>query len=250
MKTLKESILSSTKTGSTGIIKNWCDKYIGEGRYTLTTDNKVAGEKNFGGLYIFPERIGDELIPEYIKFAEGISYLFMPSHAINNLKKDQLPKEVGSLSIKMTDTHLKSFEISVKTSFSISKHNSKHDKTLKSFDDIYINFLPEKDYIETNIALNDSEFDVNNLKKLHITTQKNNPKLFLYGSQAAKKINKEYLKICRETKNDLGYLNRNKRFSDYINNLLSNAKDLKDIYIKDNLFFYKDCFDTWIKEKY
>jgi hypothetical protein len=250
MKSLKESILSSTKTGSTGIIKNWCDKYIGEGRYTLTTDNKVAGEKNYGGVYIYPEKIGDELIPEYIKFAEGISYLSMPSHAFNSLKKDQLPKEVGNLSIKMTDTHLKSFEISVKTSFSIS-NNSKYDKPIKSFDDIYINFLPEKDYVETKINLYDSEFDVNNLKKLHITTQNNNPKLILNdSSKAAKQINKEYLKICRETKNDLGYVNRNKRFSDYMNNLLSNAKDLKCVYIKYNVFFYKDSFNTWIKEKY
>lgn len=246
MKTLKESILSSTKTGSTGIIKNWCDKYIGEDRYTLTTDNKVGGEKNYGGMYIYPERIGNELIPEYIKFAEGISYLYMPSHAFNSLKKDQLPKEVGNLSIKITDTHLKSFKISVKTSFSISIF----DKNLKSFDDIYINFLPEKDYVETQINLYGSEFDINNLKKLHITTQKNNPKLLLNDSKAAKQINKEYLKICRETKNDLSYLNRNKRFSEYINNLLSNAKDLKYIYIKDNIFFYKDYSGEWIKEKY
>ena len=248
MKTLKESILSSTNTGKLGTVKNWCDKYIGEGRYTLTTDNKVGSEKNYGGLHIFPERIGNELIPEYIKFAEDISYLSMPSHAFNNLKKDQLPKEVGTLSIKMTDTHLKTFKINVKTAFRVQPHNNTQ---LKSFDDIYINFLPEKNYIETAVFLTNSNLKSDNLKKLHVTVEDGNPKnLNIQDSKAAKEINKEYLKICRETKNDLGHLNRNKRFSDYVNNLLSNAKDIKTIYIKDNVFFYKDFSNEWIKEKY
>lgn len=77
MKSLKESILSSTKTGKEGIsdlIEKWCKKYKPfNGFYKINSNNEIETTKGneIMGNDLILEYIDYDELPEYIQFAEN-----------------------------------------------------------------------------------------------------------------------------------------------------------------------------------
>ena len=158
MKTLKESILSSTKTGKNSLIKQWCEKYLqywspldgDAAKYLITKDGKITTPPESSNLTVSDTL--KEKAPSYIKFDE-IKDSFYIATEISFFKQEQLPpymrklfitncKTIPSLKLKI-DAHL-----SVNNSFSIKGYNK-----LETIEPIEIEFNKNSKYEKPNIYI-------------------------------------------------------------------------------------------------
>ena len=69
MKTLYESILSSTKSGKLALIKNWCEENQPfAGNWEITKDYEIACTKKGGHLILKFDTFSE--LPDYIQFKD------------------------------------------------------------------------------------------------------------------------------------------------------------------------------------
>jgi hypothetical protein len=183
MKTLKESILSSTKTGKEGIsdlIEKWCKKHIefSKDTYSFTKDNKIVNKD----IYDIIVTDINENIPHYINFGKLRGNFILHDEAINYFNQEQLPEESYAFYIYINnDIEItKSFKYNVKNGFQISNEYSRKNikNGIKIIEPIEINF-PNKDY--TYIKIENTKIDISSIQNI----KSNNKSLFISGTSAA-----------------------------------------------------------------
>lgn len=157
MKTLKESILSSTNTGKDAInrkkIEEWCNNHLKH--YKITPDCKVINEDD---THISLLPISE--VPEYIQFG-NITSEFVIGDVINKMTQEQLPECVKNFRLCNCYKIEKPFIFNITDSFSTGILGRK--ETLKD-----------------------------GFKKLTIASKNDNPRTFV--SFAASKLYLKYLK--------------------------------------------------------
>jgi hypothetical protein len=113
MKSLKESILSSTNTGKVAItrkkIEDWCNEHLKY--YKITPDCKVI---NVDDTHIFLLTISE--VPEYIKFG-NITSEFVIGDVINKMTQEQLPECVKHFRLCDCERIEKPFVFNITDSF-------------------------------------------------------------------------------------------------------------------------------------
>ena len=155
MKSLYESILSSTKSGKLALIKKWCEENQPfAGNWEITKDNEIACTKR-GGILILKFDTFSEL-PDYIKFKDDNFLMItvgIASHVKLNVKSLRgLPKVCGTLMIKGGIVELPSFEISTNW-FSL------HTPDLKKTGDITINMVGGNEQNDRVVRIKDLPYE-------------------------------------------------------------------------------------------
>ena len=214
MKTLKESILSSTKTGKEGIsdlIEKWCKKHIAysNGTYLFTKDNKIVNK------YIYDIVVKDinENVPHYINFGKLKGGFVLHDEAINYFNQEQLPEESYAFHIYINnDIEItNSFKYNVKNRFQIENEYSRKNikNGIKIIKPIEINF-PNKDF--TLINIENTKIDISSIQNI----KSNNKSLFILGTPAALTLSHKVV-----------MLKKNKEaFYKYMNETFKNMPDL------------------------
>lgn len=214
MITLKESILSSTKTGKEGIsdlIEKWCKKHIAYSKdtYLSTKDNKIVNKHIYDIVVIDI----NENVPHYINFGKLKGGFVLHDEAINYFNQEQLPKESYAFHIYINnDIEItKSFKYNVERGFQIANEYSR--KTVKNgikiIEPIEINF-PNKDY--TYIKMENTKIDISSIQNI----KSNNKSLFILGTPAALTLSHKVI-----------MLKKNKEaFYKYMNDTFKNMPDL------------------------
>jgi hypothetical protein len=95
MKSLYESILSSTKSGIKSLRKEWCDENImsvslREHPYEITDDGKIVPD--YPGNPLILKYWDGNPVPSYIKFGDLGKSNFLPYDTLKGLKQEQLPE--------------------------------------------------------------------------------------------------------------------------------------------------------------
>ena len=231
MKSLKESILSSTKTGKEGIsdlIEKWCKKHIeySKDTYSFTKDNKIVNK----GVYDIVVNDIYENVPHYINFGKLKGSFILHDEAINYFNQEQLPKESYALYIYINnDIEItKSFKYNVKNGFQISNEYSRKNikNGVKIIEPIEINF-PNKDF--TFISIENTKIDISSIQNI----KSNNKSLFISGTPAA-------LTLSHKVR----MLKNNKyAFYKYMNDTFKNMPDLNWIKYGDGRDLKKSIED-------
>lgn len=179
MKTLYESILSSTKTGITGLVKQWIEEQKNSDasffrNCSIDRNGRVVIEKD-KPLWLVSASIED--IPEWIKFGNIQGPVYITSIAIKQLNRDQLPTAADNIEILDHEYEIKDVEFNVKNRFrftrrildikniTINFQNQDGELDLKSLDYIYL-----LDEIHTNAHTTVLKNDVG--KKIQSTIKK------------------------------------------------------------------------------
>ena len=103
MITLKESILSSTKTGKAGLrnkIEEWCKENILSSNYVINNKFEIEPDIENGGKYDSFRISRKAEFPDYIKFGsnfENCNFYITPG--MKDMDSSRFPKECRSLSI-------------------------------------------------------------------------------------------------------------------------------------------------------
>ncbi len=214
MKTLKESILSSTKTGKEGIsdlIEKWCKKHIeySKDTYSITKDNKIVNK------HVYDIVVKDiyENVPHYINFGKLRGGFILHDEAINYFNQEQLPEESYAFHIYINnDIEItKSFNYNVERGFQISNEYSRKNikNGIKIIKPIEINF-PNRDF--TYIKMENTKIDISSIQNI----KSNNKSLFILGTPAALTLSHKVI-----------MLKKNKEaFYKYMNETFKNMPDL------------------------
>lgn len=239
MKSIKESILSSTKTGKDLLIKQWCEKYLqywcpldgDTTKYLITKDGKITTPPDSSNLTV--SNTLKEKAPSYIKFDE-IKGNFYIATEISFFKQEQLPpymrklfisncKTIPSLKLKI-DTHL-----SVNDSLNIKNYNK-----LETIEPIEIEFNKNSRFEKPNINLNNTKVDLKSV--LNIKTN------YLYSLDILRTpAADEILKNVKKLKGDEKALQR------YLGDICRNFPGLRRLYLSPRKSIYynssKDTYD-------
>jgi hypothetical protein len=241
MKTLKESILSSTNTGKKSLIETWCKKYL-KSDYEITKDLKIKLKNNTLNLHYEDY---DEL-PDYIEFEDNPKLHLSINSFENPVIKSfrGLPKICNSLIINHEFKEIP--ELSIKANFvSLACKDTKTDN-------FYFDFFetPER---ESTLIVRDISFKnvhANKFKCLSVSDDSRNGKIvymkligFAPTNTAPKKNwlckNEELIRYC-----DKPWTNGAQKIAKYFNQL--DTTDLETInlgtkakVIKHNNEWYK-----------
>ena len=231
MKSLKESILSSTKTGKEGIsdlIEKWCKNHMkfSKDTYSFTKDNKIVNK----GVYDIIVTDINENIPHYINFGKLSGNFILHDEAINYFNQEQLPKGSYAFYIYINkDIEItKSFKYNVKNGFQISNEYSRKNikNGIKIIEPIEINF-PNKDF--TFISIENTKIDISSIQNI----KSNNKSLFISGTPAALTLS-----------NKVRMLKKDKyAFYKYMNDTFKNMPDLNWIKYGDGRDLKKSIED-------
>lgn len=156
MKSLKESILSSTNTGKVAInrkkIEDWCNEHLK--RYKITPDFKVINESDTRISLLLVDEV-----PEYIQFG-NITSEFVIGDVINKMTQEQFPDCVKTIQICDCAKIEKPFIFNITNYFSTG---SLGGETLKDgFKKLTI--AAKKD--NPIISFTDSKLNLKNLQKI------------------------------------------------------------------------------------
>lgn len=224
MKTLKESILSSTNTGKNSLIETWCKKHFIK-EYEITKDLKIKLKNN---TLILHYEDYDEL-PDYIEFEDNPKlYLSIDSFKNPVIKSFRgLPKICGYLIINNEFKEIP--ELSIKANFvSLACKDTKTD-------DFYFDFFEtsERESILNVSNLSFKNVHANKFKCLYVSDDSRNGKIvymkligFAPTNTAPKKKwlckNEELIRYC-----DKPWINGAQKISKYFNGL--DTTDLETI---------------------
>lgn len=209
MKSIYESILSSTHTGTEAAIRDWLDSYFKEQKeldqrsdyfYSLTDDNKITNYK--GELYLQPlVFLVNKTMPKMIGFDKKIKDLDI-GDIIHSLKPEQMPKQVHFLSLLCKKAPKLTIGINSVIKFvECSELNT-----------INIDFNRERHKIEESpyyIELFKCDFSPEEINKLKVKTD-GDIKIVIFDGGLSKEIRKNIIKKLKvsekEAKNYINYI--------------------------------------------
>lgn len=207
MKTIKESILSSTKSGKDLIIKQWCDEYIdprhfsGE-PYIITPDGKITESYKGNGIALYKDI---KEVPSCIKFGS----MFGSFHIKNNIDKftsEQLPDETDNIFVD-GDAIIKDMTLkSNKGLYFVSLHKGKIE-----IKNVKCNFSGDRKnkLIKPSICCENSTVSLNDLMEFSFEEGSTIYRLNIIKTPAAEEIKKEIKKLKK----------KDNQIDDYLNNL-------------------------------
>lgn len=239
MITLKESILSSTRTGKDALINEWCEKHISCRNYKINSNGEIEDSNERGISINFHQ---DKPIPSYIRFGkiEGDFYI---GNEINSLSKEQFPKSMNTLVLKgdIESLELKISEIN--TIFGlrcISNSTQKHSKFKKGVKKVklFVNSNDFSDIYSKEINLEETGIKLKDLKNIEVIG--NNVDIMLQYTPASRSLKKLYKEYKEK------YVNKNVDYTKlFIENELPNFKDCTNYIVIDN-YTFKKIDDVWI----
>jgi hypothetical protein len=229
MKTLYESILSSTKTGKSAItkekIEKWMDANIPylKNAYEINNDLQICSKKS---IIKIPEGITE--IPKYIKFGD-VDELALNCD-VNILTKEQFPTSMNTFLISGRANNVIDIKFPLKInnrfSFSAFPHLVKEIKNLEvEFPELSSNII---DLSTTNIDIK----DINNINS------KNLMQLYITDTPAAKKIIGKVNKFIKDKDND--------KMNDYLNDIFSHMPKIQIVYISHRTLL-RNVKNVWYK---
>jgi hypothetical protein len=229
MKTLYESILSSTKTGKTAItkekIEKWMDANIPylKNAYEINNDLQICSKKS---IIRIPEGITE--IPKYIKFGD-VDELALNCD-VNILTKEQFPTSMNTFLISGRANNVIDIKFPLKInnrfSFSAFPHLVKEIKNLEvEFPELSSNII---DLSTTNIDIK----DINNINS------KNLIQLYITDTPAAKKIIGKVNKFIRDKDND--------KMNAYLNDIFGHIPKIQIVYISHRTLL-RNVKNVWYK---
>jgi hypothetical protein len=229
MKTLYESILSSTKTGKTAItkekIEKWMDANIPylKNAYEINNDLQICSKKS---IIKIPEGITE--IPKYIKFGD-VDELALNCD-VNILTKEQFPTSMNTFLISGRANNVIDIKFPLKInnrfSFSAFPHLVKEIKNLEvEFPELSSNII---DLSTTNIDIK----DINNINS------KNLMQLYITDTPAAKKIIGKVNKFIRDKDND--------KMNAYLNDIFGHMPKIQIVYISHRTLL-RNVKNVWYK---
>ena len=236
MKSLYESILSSTRSGAIEMIKKWCEENLNfwkspglmkSNDFVIQSDGKITNVPNLN----IDLRWVKERVPDYIKFGE-ITENFYVSNALKYMTQNQLPPKVKLLYISGQLGTIPSFKMECTQGLDISDY----PQDLKHIDPIYLechstNGATKKPSIDLRL----SQIGLEDLKNIHITGDIYD--LNIRQTPAAKELHKMMRRIENQAKRN-GYVpdkNTAPPYEEYLDELF-NPKDwpgLRFIYLSD-----------------
>ena len=164
MKSLKESILSSTNTGKLGKIQEWCEKNIKFATYEVQHDGKIINKNNKAIIINYNKSFD---IPSYIKFGK-LSGTFLIGNLINVIKQEQLPEICNYFYVGNVETIENELHIKVRRGFAVEEnHLSKIKKNITieyTNDECFLDFsyskINLKDLNKINVIGKNVELDL------------------------------------------------------------------------------------------
>lgn len=241
MITLKESILSSTRTGKDSLIKEWCEKHLSSNNYKINSKGEIEDTYECGISIIFHQ---DKPIPSYIRFGkiEGDFYI---GNEINSLSKEQFPKSMNTLVLKCDIESLELKVSEINTMYGIrclssTVQNFKLFKKGVKKVKVFVNANNFHDIYSKDINLEETYIKLKDLKNIEVVG--NNVSIMLQytpASKSLKKLYKEYKEKYAQESVDYIKL--------FIENELPNLKDSINYIVIDNYIFKKFDDGTWIE---
>ena len=239
MKSIKESILSSTKTGKDALIKQWCDKYLqywspinGDApKYSITKGGKITSPSGGEDIIISSEL--KEKVPSYIKFDE-IKGNFYIQTELGFFKQEQLPpymerlfisncKTIPSLKLKL-DTHLSVNDLIEKPGYN----------KLETIEPIEIEFTKKSKFEKPNIHLENTNIDLKSL--LNIKTNYLYV-LYIQNTPAAKEILKNIKK----------YKDSPDKQNEYLKDVFKNFPGIYKIFLSPRIYItHRENTDNFV----
>jgi hypothetical protein len=229
MRTLKESILSSTKTGKTAITKEKIEKWMDvnipylKNAYEVNNDLQICSKKS---IIRIPEGLTE--IPNYIKFG-NVDELCINCD-VNILTKEQFPTSMNTFLISGRANNVIDIKFPLKInnrfSFSAFPHLVKEIKNLEvEFPELSSNII---DLSTTNIDIK----DINNINS------KNLIQLYITDTPAAKKIIGKVNKFIRDKDND--------KMNAYLNDIFGHMPKIQIVYISHRTLL-RNVKNVWYK---
>ena len=236
MKTLYESILSSTKSGVKSLIKEWCDENIGVAYpYIINDEGKII--PGYPGNPINLKAWNGKPIPNCVKFGDFGKGNFFSDTALIELKNEQLPENCSVFYIS-------------------GKIGTIPSRRIKAQFGIYINEYPQK---LTNIEKLEIECSSKNNRKPIIDISLSNVKLDdvlnitvigdiynlkIIKTPAAKELLKIFKKLESKSEPDL-----NRGFiSNELNKMFKNFPELRYIEVGERTRLeHNPKTDKWYK---
>lgn len=231
MKTLKESILSSTKTGK-AVIDQWCKEHI---KTEYEIKNNLVRPHNFSYHLRFDDEDKSFDIPNCLHFGDAGSFSIY--HLINKLKENNIKGEIDRITVLQSDslTVIDNKElIKIGRNFEIKGNYIKPIKEIKNLNLEFINNRKKEQNtidLRNNVLL--TKKDIMNIKA------KNVSEIILYNTYA-----------CDELQKDIKPLKDEKQITEYLNNFTKNLKGLRTIKIYNTSYYdyryYKNDDGNWI----
>lgn len=239
MRTLKESILSSTNTGKEGKIKEWCEKHLSSYNYKINSKGEIEDTNEHGISINFHQ---DKPIPSYIRFGkiEGDFYI---GNEINSLSKEQFPKSMNTLALKgnIDSLELKISEINtmygIRCLSSSVQGYSKFKKGVKKIK-IFVNSNKRSFIYSKDIDLEETDIKLKDLKNIEVIG--NDVNIMIQNTPASRSLKKLY-KMYKEkyVQEKIDYIKL------FIENELPNFKDCSNYISIDNYTFKKFDDGIW-----
>lgn len=236
MKSLYESILSSTKSGVPVIIKKWCEENLDFGNangitrpstFVIQNDRRIT---NAPKLNLNLTNV-NEKIPDYIKFGEMTESFFVGT-ALKYMTKEQLPPKVKLLYIGGQTETIPSFKMECTQGLYINDY----PQDLKHIEPIYIEcHSTNGGHRKPIINLGFTQIKLEDLKNIHVTGDIY--ELDIKKTPAAQEIHKTVKNMEKEAERK-GYfsdLNPVPPFEEYLDEIF-NSQDwpgLRYIYLSD-----------------
>jgi hypothetical protein len=231
MKTIYESILSSTKTGKTAITKEKIEKWIDanipylKNAYEINNDLQICSNC----LIRIPEGLTE--IPKYIKFGDVNDIAL--NCDVNILTKEQFPTSMNTFLISGRANNVIDIKFPLKInnrfSFSAFPHLVKEIKNLEvEFPDTTSKHFKIIDLDTTNIEIK----DIKNINAKNITN------LYIKDTPAAKKIMRNVNKFIKDKDND--------KLNDYLNDIFSHMPNIENVFTLQRTILRKGKI-SWFK---
>jgi hypothetical protein len=229
MKTLYESILSSTNTGKTAITKEKIEKWIDtnipylKNAYEINKDLQICSKYSIR----IPEGLTE--IPKYIKFGD-VKELVLNCD-INILTEEQFPTNMNQFLISGRANNIIDInfplKINTRLSFSAFPHLVKEIKNLEvEFPDTTNRHFIDLD--TTNIEIK----DIKNINAKNITN------LYIRDTPAAKKIMRNVNKFIKDKDND--------KMNAYLNDIFGHMPNIKNVVTSQRTILRNTEFN-WFK---
>lgn len=234
MKSLYESILSSTKSGYYSLVEDWCKKHLRslkngteEHGWMINPSMKVTNwtdGRSVNTLHIPSEYDLD--IPDYIKFDGNPKGNFMIGQALNHMKPNQLPEVCEVLYISGYTKTIPSFKMTCISGLYINDYNQFLTK-IEPIEIKMYSILNGNGNIKPIINLNNTKIDLESMMNIHVTGEVN--RLCIQKTPAAETI-KKFIQKNRKDKFKRGEC---KECEQYFNEIFKSLPGLRFIELSD-----------------
>lgn len=196
MKTLYESILSSTNSGKNNVIEKWCEDHIFDfkkGRFSISKDGRIDYYNTAGMPLYFVNIKSKEDFPEYIKFGDMSFTEFHVSEEGKFMTREQYPINCNKISFgKRIDSD--NLDFLKKQRIVITANHLELGDGVKGIKSIFWT----SNYDDISIKCKFSDFPLKDFKNVHLISTNGICTLDLRGSVAGTQFSKEITKIEKE----------------------------------------------------